>query len=38
MMKPEITLYPGEFDELKETADDRANIGGTIIGAPIVDQ
>ena len=24
------------FAELKETADDRANIGGTIIGAPIV--
>ena len=24
------------FDKLKETADDRANIGGTIIGAPIV--
>ena len=27
-----------EFAELKETADDRANIGGTIIGAPIVGQ
>ena len=26
------------FAELKETADDRANIGGTIIGAPIVGQ
>ena len=24
------------FAELKETADDRANIGGTIIGSPIV--
>ena len=24
--------------ELKETADNRANIGGTIIGAPIVGQ
>ena len=23
---------------MKETADDRANIGGTIIGAPIVGQ
>ena len=26
------------FAELKETADDWANIGGTIIGAPIVDR
>ena len=26
------------FAELKETADDRANIGGTIIGAPIAGQ
>ena len=26
------------FAELKETADDRANIVGTIIGAPIVGQ
>ena len=26
------------FAELKKTADDRANIGGTIIGAPIVGQ
>ena len=26
------------FAELKETADDRANIGGTIIGASIVGQ
>ena len=26
------------FAELKETADDRANIGGTIIGVPIVDR
>ena len=26
------------FAELKETADDRANIGGTIISAPIVGQ
>ena len=26
------------FAELKETADYRANIGGTIIGAPIVGQ
>ena len=26
------------FAELKETADDRANISGTIIGAPIVGQ
>ena len=26
------------FAELKETADDQANIGGTIIGAPIVGQ
>ena len=26
------------FAELKETADDRANIGGTIIGAPIIGQ
>ena len=26
------------FAELKETADDRANIGGTIIGAPITGQ
>ena len=26
------------FAELKETADDWANIGGTIIGAPIVGQ
>ena len=26
------------FAELKETAHDRANIGGTIIGAPIVGQ
>ena len=26
------------FAELKETADNRANIGGTIIGAPIVGQ
>ena len=26
------------FVELKETADDWANIGGTIIGAPIVGQ
>ena len=24
------------FAELEETADDRANIGGTIIGAPII--
>ena len=29
---------PVGFAELKETADDRANIGGTIIGAPIVGQ
>ena len=27
-----------EFTESKETADDRANIGGTIIGVPIVGQ
>ena len=27
-----------EFAELKKTADNRANIGGTIIGAPIVGQ
>ena len=26
------------FAELKETTNDRANIGGTIIGAPIVGQ
>ena len=26
------------FAELRETVDDRANIGGTIIGAPIVDR
>ena len=26
------------FAELKKTADDRTNIGGTIIGAPIVGQ
>ena len=26
------------FAKLKETADDRANIGGTIIGAPIICQ
>ena len=26
------------FTELKETSDDRANIGGTIIGAPIIGQ
>ena len=26
------------FAELKETADDRANIGGTIIGGPILGQ
>ena len=26
------------FAELKETAHDQANIGGTIIGAPIVSQ
>ena len=26
------------FAELKETVDDRANIGGTIIGAPIIGQ
>ena len=26
------------FADLKETADDRATIGGTIIGAPIVGQ
>ena len=26
------------FAELKETADDRVNIGGTIIGAPIIGQ
>ena len=26
------------FAELKETADDRANIGGTIIAAPIIGQ
>ena len=26
------------FAKLKETADDRANIGGIIIGAPIVGQ
>ena len=26
------------FAELKETADNRANIGGTIVGAPIVGQ
>ena len=26
------------FAELKETADDRADIGGTIVGAPIVGQ
>ena len=26
------------FAQLKEMADDRVNIGGTIIGAPIVDQ
>ena len=26
------------FAELKETADDRANIAGTIISAPIVGQ
>ena len=30
-----VTTQVG-FAELKETADDRANIGGTIIGAPIV--
>ena len=27
-----------EFAELKETVNDRANIGGTITGAPIVGQ
>ena len=35
------TVYPTTqvgFAELKETTDDRANIGGTIIGAPIVGQ
>ena len=34
------TLYTSEvrFAELKKTVDDRANIGGTIIGAPIVGQ
>ena len=26
------------FAELKKTADNRVNIGGTIIGAPIVGQ
>ena len=26
------------FAELTKTADDRANIGGTIIGAPIIGQ
>ena len=26
------------FAELKRTADDRVNIGGTIIGAPIIGQ
>ena len=26
------------FAELKESADDRANIGGTVIGVPIVGQ
>ena len=32
-----VTTQVG-FAELKETADDRTNIGGTIIGAPIVGQ
>ena len=34
---PSLTTQVG-FAELKETADDRANIGDTIIGTPIVDQ
>ena len=33
-----IRINPGRVAELKETADDRANIGGTIIGAPIAGQ
>ena len=34
-----FSLLPQEgFAELKKTADSRANIGGTIIGAPIVGQ
>ena len=33
-----IPLSQVGFAELKETADDCANIGGTIIGAPIVGQ
>ena len=33
-----LTLTQVGFGELKETADDRANIGGIIIGALIVGQ
>ena len=33
-----LLVAPVGFAELKETADDRANIGGTFIGAPIVGQ
>ena len=33
-----MTIAQVGFAELKETADDRANIGGTIIGAPIIGQ
>ena len=33
-----VLYHSGEFTELKEMADDRANIGGTIIGPPIVGQ
>ena len=36
--KPDHRVSQVGFAELKETADDRANIGGTIIGAPIVGQ
>ena len=41
LTRPSDLGYPTTqvgFAELKETADDRANIEGTIIGAPIVGQ
>ena len=34
----QLLISQVRFAELKEAADNRANIGGTIIGAPIVGQ
>ena len=31
-------MFTGSVELMKETADDRANAGDTIIGAPIVGQ